>query len=547
MISVDNFQPYIQKVEVLIDNINVYTSGWECNNNCPTFTGYECIPTQVSGSSVIKVLVTSSEALLQLSGKIVELNGGFVQFTPIGNDKKQWQAVFYNMGHLQDGDKGHLQFQGLDLNDNFLLDMRTIVGGQVFGNICANIPIRANASQWIPSRVGGYTDDVHEFCFTTCRPRLSGNQNGCVKSEDISVKTQGESSINRKDGWIKLTISNHTLYWVRWLDEFGNTIKYGFKENVLTGLGSGKFCYEVNDDECCFVNNCVYLCSEIEVNCIVNTWDPTDCDSDNGGFRVVNTSSSGGTPPYSYHVEDANGNIIPHSVPFFVVNNLKSGNYYIVSKDAKGCTGKQKVELLSPDGFGVNLVSIQHTCPGRNLGRISIYSTSSDPNETYNYNWSNGVSHMNIPELEESILENLTSGTYCVTVTSNSTSCEYIDCYHIKDNSGSPLMMSTNLQMPCKNQRNGKLNLKVTGGTLPYTYNWDPPGTQPYFGLYAGTYCVTVTDFCGSSIHECFELKDVEYELKYGIPVKTRVGEKSYPQTLHCQFLLHGLLMEVEP
>ena len=42
---IDNFQPYIQNVTVLINNVNIYNAGWDCNNNCPTFTGYECLDT----------------------------------------------------------------------------------------------------------------------------------------------------------------------------------------------------------------------------------------------------------------------------------------------------------------------------------------------------------------------------------------------------------------------------------------------------------------------------------------------------------------------
>lgn len=42
----------------------------------------------------------------------------------------------------------------------------------------------------------------------------------------------------------------------------------------------------------------------------------------------------------------------------------------------------------------------------------------------------------------------------------------------------------------------GSINLTVTGGTSPYTYNWGAgqPTTEDRTSLAAGSYCVTVTD-----------------------------------------------------
>lgn len=79
----------------------------------------------------------------------------------------------------------------------------------------------------------------------------------------------------------------------------------------------------------------------------------------------------------------------------------------------------------------------------------------------------------------------------------------------------SPIVLNANLtQVLCANAGTGAIDLQVSGGTPGYTYQWqnmsgnnDPEDRTQ---LYAGTYCVTVTDAVGQTASRCFDIADPE-------------------------------------
>ncbi len=63
----------------------------------------------------------------------------------------------------------------------------------------------------------------------------------------------------------------------------------------------------------------------------------------------------------------------------------------------------------------------------------------------------------------------------------------------------------------CPDGTNGSINITLVSGELPYTYQWDTPDgdvTQDVSGLAAGTYSVTVTDFCQNTTTESYTIED---------------------------------------
>jgi hypothetical protein len=90
----------------------------------------------------------------------------------------------------------------------------------------------------------------------------------------------------------------------------------------------------------------------------------------------------------------------------------------------------------------------------------------------------------------------VSSGTYTVTVT------DKFGCVSTVSSSVTEpeeLLLSATTTAPCPGQSNGNVSLNVSGGTLPYTFNWSNggPAIQIRSGLPAGSYTVTVTDANG--------------------------------------------------
>jgi len=96
---------------------------------------------------------------------------------------------------------------------------------------------------------------------------------------------------------------------------------------------------------------------------------------------------------------------------------------------------------------------------------------------------------------------NLPAGTYNVTVT-DANGCIATANVTV-DESGSPMAATTDAQDASCGESNGTVSVAVTGGAMPYTYQWNDAGmqmTETATGLPAGSYTVTVTDANGDTV-----------------------------------------------
>lgn len=159
--------------------------------------------------------------------------------------------------------------------------------------------------------------------------------------------------------------------------------------------------------------------------------------------------------------------------------------------------------IRSPDGSGAWIPQV-----GGSLNACNSFGSGSTGNGSVTYLWNNGDTTQDI--------SNLPAGTYTVTAT-NTYGCTATTSYTVTE----PAVLSATMQttnVACAGDTTGAIDLTVTGGTMPYSFNWSNGAVTEDLGmLTSGNYCVTVTDSSGCMAMLC----DTVEEPFFTIPVDT--------------------------
>ncbi|TNE49216.1 MAG: hypothetical protein EP344_18280, partial [Bacteroidetes bacterium] len=197
------------------------------------------------------------------------------------------------------------------------------------------------------------------------------------------------------------------------------------------------------------------------------------CNGGNDGS--IDLTVTGGTPNYFYGWSNGNPNEDP--------TGLVAGTYTVLVTDANNCTATTSATITEPTAINPSASITAVTCNGGNNGAVDLTVTGGTP--PYSFAWPGGITTEDI--------SGLTAGTYTVTVTDDH------DCtatFPATVTEPAALSFSTSITpVSCISGNNGAIDLTVSGGTSPYTYEWSNNETTEDIGsLNAGTYIVTVTD-----------------------------------------------------
>ncbi|HCW06203.1 MAG TPA: hypothetical protein DGG95_02435, partial [Cytophagales bacterium] len=169
------------------------------------------------------------------------------------------------------------------------------------------------------------------------------------------------------------------------------------------------------------------------------------------------------------------------------VSNLAAGIYSVTVTDAEGCSAASSYGLRENNTLRITYAVTPTSCLDNASGAINLTVTGGTM--PYTFLTSNGATTED--------LQNLTAGSYFVTVT-DSSGCQMSASVYVYKKT---FQVNAHITQPkCYGDSTGSIILSPTGGTAHYQYTWSTGATTDSLtNLTGGTYTVTVTDSTGCS------------------------------------------------
>ena len=253
--------------------------------------------------------------------------------------------------------------------------------------------------------------------------------------------------------------------------------------NAFTGLAAGNYLVLVTDSNACPDTATIVLSNRYTLTLAIDTQTSTSCFGNADGSIVL--SASGGIHPFTYSI---NGTVYQSSDTFA---GLSGGYYVAITHDSAGCANQLNFQINEAVQMSVQ-IEAQVNIPCNNSAHGAVYISPLGGTPTYTYSWNNGDTTQNET--------NLRIGTYTVTITDIHTCTASANINITYDASPVATMSSTDVT-GCFGNTNGSAGAAVTGGTMPYVYQWSNGAvTDSISNLSGGVYIFTVSDlnYCTS-------------------------------------------------
>ncbi len=230
---------------------------------------------------------------------------------------------------------------------------------------------------------------------------------------ELTVTATPESCNPGNDGTAMASVMGCTspIMYV-WVDSAGVVV--GNTEMIMD-LSTGMYYVTITDANLETRNDSVFVTFVGGPNANADS-ENVSCNSFTDG--QVSVTTTGGTTPYSYNWEDANGSIGNADTIF----SLPAGIYTVTVTDAVGCTDVETVEIEEDDPITLTQVITPLVCFGDTDASITVTPSGGLPD--YSYGWSTSST-----DTFNNII-GLSSGVYTVTVTDQNM-CTSVDSFMI--------------------------------------------------------------------------------------------------------------------
>jgi subtilisin-like proprotein convertase family protein/uncharacterized protein (DUF2141 family) len=354
---------------------------------------------------------------------------------------------------------------------------------------------------------GAITEDLSAIGAGTYEVFVT-NANGCtdsaefilnnISSLNISTSITSVTCAGGNNGAIAVTTSGGTApYTYSWSN--------GASTEDLSSITANTYTITITDDNGCIYSEDLVVSTLPSMVIVANNVTNEACGTSNGSIDI---SVSGGSGSYGYSW--SNGMMTQD------ISSLSAGLYTIDVTDGFGCVSTQNITLINDVSncsaycfLDAVVNSITDEICGNGTGAIDISVV--DATQPYTLSWSTGSTNED--------LSNLSAGTYSITI-NDANQCEHIETFTVGNTtSGLGISASSVSDENCGNGL-GAIDISVSGGTLPYTYNWSTGATsQDLTNLTTGSYSVTVTDGNGCQFVQNFSITNNTGSLAYSTVV----------------------------
>lgn len=328
---------------------------------------------------------------------------------------------------------------------------------------------------------------------------------------NVSVIPTDVSCDGGNNGFVDATVSGG-------IQPYSYVWSNGELSEDIGGLGVGNYTLSVTD-----ANGCSYAIDQTLIAPTVLTLsldiDSVSCYAFSDGS--IDLTVLGGATPYDYTW--SNGATTED------ISALTENEYHVTVVDANGCYNRIYGNVEQPDSIIITGIITNPSCFGFTNG--SINSNVTGGTQPYAYSWSNSTT--------SSDPSDLVAGMYELTL------MDINGCVAEQDfELSQPDLLDLDLSSPVNfhghnvslnGATDGEIDLTVTGGTSPYSYDWsNNESDEDLNGLSAGIYVVTVVDAQGCLLSDTIELTQ-PFELE--LPTAFTPNEDGF----NDHFDIHGI------